>query len=87
MKPNEKATICCKDCGLNADLENERTMNHNTPTRNKIQFNLTAFVCDECALPLRLYGANFIENYSYGHANTLRCLCDLHAAELMGVSE
>lgn len=38
-------------------------------------------VCDECALPLSLYGGNFIESYSKGRANILRCLCDIHAAE------
>jgi len=81
MKRNEKG-ISAKDALKN--LEQGLTMNNNTSNQNKFQFNLTAFVCDECALPLRLYGANFIENYSYGHANTLRCLCDLHADE-MGV--
>jgi hypothetical protein len=41
-----------------------------------------AFVCDECARPLHLYGENFIETYTNGNVNVLRCLCDLHAAEL-----
>ncbi len=43
------------------------------------------FVCDECARPLSLYGENFIETYTNGTANILRCLCDLHADE-MGVN-
>ncbi len=38
-------------------------------------------VCDECALPLKLYGSNYIESYTNGRANILRCLCDLHADE------
>lgn len=41
-----------------------------------------AFVCDECARPLHLYGENFIETYTNGKANILRCLCDLHADEM-----
>ena len=41
-----------------------------------------AFVCDECACPLHLYGENFIETYTNGKANILRCLCDLHADEM-----
>ena len=39
-------------------------------------------VCDECSLPLKIYGENYIESYINGRANLLRCLCDLHAAEL-----
>ncbi len=42
-------------------------------------FEMTSFVCDECCLPLWLYGANFIESYTIGRANILRCLCDNHA--------
>jgi hypothetical protein len=45
-------------------------------------FTMTNFVCDVCALPLSLYGANFIETYSNGRVNILRCLCDLHADEM-----
>ncbi len=41
-----------------------------------------AFVCDECARPLHLYGENLIETYTDGKANILRCLCDLHADEM-----
>ncbi len=32
--------------------------------------------------PLWLAGENFIDSYSDGRANILRCLCDIHAAEL-----
>ncbi len=42
-------------------------------------------VCDECAAPLHLYGENFIETYTKGKVNILRCLCDIHADE-MGVN-
>ncbi len=44
----------------------------------------TTFACDECALPLHLYGENYIETYTNGKVNILRALCDLHAEE-MGV--
>ncbi len=84
MKRNEKG-ISAKDALEN--LERGLTMKNNTSNQNKFQFNLNSFVCDECCLPMRLYGENFIESYTNGHANTLRCLCDLHAAELMEVSE
>ncbi len=45
-------------------------------------FSGLRLVCDECAAPLHLYGENFIESYTEGRANSLRCLCDLHADEL-----
>jgi len=88
MKKNEKG-VFCRDA-LDKNLTNELTVKtpnkelqmDNTPTRNKIQLKLTSFVCDECALPLRLYGQNFIETYTGGKVNVLRCLCDLHAAEM-----
>jgi hypothetical protein len=41
----------------------------------------TAFACDECSLPLQLYGENYIETYTDGKVNVLRVLCDLHAEE------
>jgi hypothetical protein len=41
--------------------------------------------CDECALPLRLYGENFIESHANGRATLLKALCDSHAAEFRGV--
>ncbi len=57
------------------------------PQRKPFAFDNAPFyrlrlVCDECARPLHLYGENFIESYSNGKANIMRCLCDLHAAEL-----
>ena len=54
--------------------------NHNLPKIPAI--TIAAFVCDECARPLNLYGENFIETYTNGKANILRCLCDLHADEM-----
>jgi hypothetical protein len=47
-------------------------------------FNVMQIPCDECALPLSLYGSNFIESYTAGQANVLRALCDRHAAEMGG---
>jgi hypothetical protein len=41
----------------------------------------TAFACDECSLPLQLYGENYIETYTDGQANPLRCFCNTHAEE------
>ncbi len=69
------------------NLEHQLTMNNNKLYQNKLQHNSRlperkAFVCDECARPLRLYGENFIETYTNGKANILRCLCDLHADEM-----
>ncbi len=57
----------------------ERTKLSRLPERKT--FKLSAFVCDDCCLPLHLYGANFIETYSGGKVNILRCLCDTHAEE------
>lgn len=50
--------------------------------RLPFRFAALRLVCDECAVPLHLYGENFIESYKDGKANMLRCLCDLHADEL-----
>lgn len=50
-----------------------------------LQSEFFDFCCDECARPLHLYGENFIETYTNGKANALRCLCDLCADE-MGVN-
>ncbi len=50
------------------------------------RFTDLRLVCDECAAPLWLYGENFIETYTNGRANLLKCLCDLCAAEFLGVS-
>ncbi len=69
-------------------------MRNVTTTQHKIQRNahqprrktntrsdFSAFVCDECCVPLHLGGENFIESYANGRANILRCLCDSHAEE------
>jgi hypothetical protein len=89
MKNNEKPVAHYNGSILrtkeNQPKESRITMNNNKSNQNKFQLNSS--VCDECCLPMRLYGENFIESYTNGHANTLRCLCDLHAAELMEVSE
>jgi hypothetical protein len=61
---------------LNPRDNPETTINFN------FRFDGFSLFCDECSSPLWLYGANFIESYSNGYANTLRCLCDLHAEEL-----
>ncbi len=66
----------------------ESTKLSRLPVRKKLKssdlsfIKMTAFVCDECAMPLSLYGENFVESYTNGRANILRVLCDLHAAEL-----
>jgi hypothetical protein len=51
-------------------------------TYGKSKFSSTiSFACDECNLPLQLYGENYIETYTDGKVNVLRALCDLHADE------
>ncbi len=62
---------------------------NDTPTKKKPQqktaqtvnfkFRGLRLVCDECALPLHLYGENFFDSYNNGRANILRVLCDLCA--------
>ncbi len=71
------------------NLKPKLTMIQNTSNTNKFQIKSATFcfaglslVCDECAVPLNLYGENFFESYCNGRANILKCLCDLHAAEL-----
>jgi hypothetical protein len=51
---------------------------------DELPFRFTGLrlVCDECAAPLWLYGENFIDSYTDGRANILRCLCDLCADAL-----
>lgn len=94
MKQNEKVATLQSD-DLNKELINKNTMEHLNNNNKNAKFQLKlikkpkssklsttsfrSFVCDECAAPLSLYGANFIESYSKGSANVLRCLCDLHA--------
>lgn len=43
--------------------------------------------CDECCLPLYLYGVNYIESHSNGRSYLLKCLCDSHADEFLGVQK
>jgi len=83
---NKNKGSACNTPGF-IDLDNELLMNNNSLYQNKLQHNSSlperkAFVCDECARPLHLYGENFIETYTNGKANILRCLCDLHANEM-----
>ena len=49
------------------------------------EFTGMRLFCDECSVPLWLYGENFFETYTNGTANILRCLCDLCAAEFWEV--
>ncbi len=71
-------------------------MSNNNTTQRKFQLILTdvpsaenclfrfagmRLVCDECSAPLHLYGEHFIDSYTNGYANTLRCLCDVHNEE------
>jgi RNase P subunit RPR2 len=70
-------------------MNNYKTIRHkfqllpDVPAReiNVFRFAGMRLYCDECAAPLWLYGENFIESYSNGYADTLRCLCDMHAEE------
>jgi hypothetical protein len=48
---------------------------------SKLSHTTTKFVCDECSLPLRLYGENHIKSCAGGQSNILRTLCDSHAVE------
>ncbi len=41
-------------------------------------------VCDECSLPLKLYGENHHDTYTNDAANPLLSLCDICAAEFWG---
>jgi hypothetical protein len=67
----------------NQPKESRFTMENCTPHHPKTQLDFVFHhVCDECSLPLRLYGENFIESYSNGKANSLRVLCDIHAEGL-----
>ncbi len=102
MKPNEKAAISVKDYGSILRTGNQRltkktnskgesiSMSNSTTTLNEIQIDFRfagmRLVCDECAAPLHLYGEHFIDSYTNGQANVLRCLCDLHSDEF-GLSE
>ncbi len=92
---SEKAEALESD-GSNKNLTDNLTMRNSTLNPNQFQLEITVnikcksrpvyrgfnFVCDECARPLHLYGENFIETYTNGKVNVLRCLCDLHADEM-----
>jgi hypothetical protein len=69
-EPNQQPNLNPKVCVFQYKTYGQSKLSHTT-----------AFACDECSLPLLLYGENFIETYSTGRANILRCLCDLHAEE------
>jgi hypothetical protein len=43
--------------------------------------------CDECCLPLHLYGENYIESYANGRAPLFKALCDAHASEFLEVQK
>ena len=83
--------IKCPNCGHLFDVENviaaDLEKKLETKYQNKLQHishlpERRYFVCDECCRPLHLYGENFIETYTNGKVNTLRCLCDIHADEM-----
>ncbi len=66
------------------------SMQHNTTNQKTLQFVSTTSrldllegyffktmqICDECALPLRLYRSDTLDTYTSGRAGTLRDLCD-----------
>ncbi len=81
-----KNAVAFQSNGLNSRTNTRTNHVNNTPNRDKLQTISPRFVCDECARPLHLYGENFIESYTNGKVNVLRCLCDLHADE-MGVNK
>jgi hypothetical protein len=49
------------------------------------RFTGVARECDECNLPLRIYGANYVESHTDGRSSLLKALCDSHASEFLGV--
>ncbi len=66
----------------------QRFINLPAAETNMFRFAGMRLVCDECSAPLHLYGEHFVESYTNGDANILRCLCDLHAEELeLGVAK
>jgi uncharacterized protein with PIN domain len=96
MKKNEKAVATNNGSILRTRNQplNKKTnskgesisMSNSTTTLKEIQVDFRfadmRLVCDECAAPLHLYGEHFIDSYTNGRANILRCLCDLHTEEL-----
>ncbi len=91
---NEKTAVCHNDGSNNFNGQpkynqsNEKIQRVTTfggqPTNVSVTFGGLRLVCDECASPLHLYGANFFDTYTNGTANILRCLCDICAAEFWG---
>jgi uncharacterized protein YmfQ (DUF2313 family) len=77
---NVNAPIPARNDALNKKSNELNQQPNLNPKPREFQY-LCKFCCDECALPLRIYGENFVETYSNGRVNILRCLCDLHAEE------
>jgi hypothetical protein len=88
-KPNENTETKINFKG-EIDMTNNSTkateFQYKTSGLAKLSHTTTNFFCDECCLPLRLYGENHIKSYTGGQSNILRALCDSHAAEF-GFSE
>jgi hypothetical protein len=51
------------------------------------RFTGVGLACDECNLPLRIYGENYVESHTDGRSSLLKALCDSHAAEFLGVQK
>ncbi len=51
------------------------------------RFTGAPLACDECALPLRIYGENYIESHADGRAYLLKAFCNSHAEEFRGVQK
>jgi hypothetical protein len=51
------------------------------------RFTGVGLTCDECCLPLYLYGENYIEVHANGRAYLLKALCNSHADEFRGVQK
>ncbi len=69
-EPNQQLNLNLKVCDFQ----------YKTCAQSKLSHTIS-FACDECSLPLQLYGENYIETYTAGKVNVLRALCDLHAEE------
>ncbi len=85
MKKEKGVSTTPSETNLNTQLtmENYKSKQFQTqPESRHLPFRLQRLVCDECARPLYLYGENFIDSYTDGRANVLRCLCDIHADEM-----
>ncbi len=51
------------------------------------RFTGVPLACDECALPLYLYGENYVESHTGGRAYLRKALCNSHAAEFLEVQK